>query len=67
MSANPTRLEASYTTVLAVCRDCPPWRRLELSHAGALRQAAQHVELVHGDHRLASNMRDRARKLDTPS
>ena len=66
MTRNPTRLEASHTTVLAWCRDCPPWRRLELSHPAALRQAATHVELVHGQHTLARNMRARARKLDTP-
>lgn len=66
MGRNPTRLEASYATVLAVCRSCPPWRELELTHAGALRRAADHVELVHGQHQLARNMRDRARKLDTP-
>lgn len=66
MTRNPTRLEASHTTVLAMCRDCPPWRRLELTHPDALRQAAAHVELVHGMNQLAANMRDRARKLDTP-
>lgn len=65
--SNPTRLEASHNVVLAYCRDCPPWRRLELGRADALRQAAVHLELVHGNHKLAGNLRDRARKLDTPT
>lgn len=65
---NPTRLEAGHNHVLAYCRDCPPWRRLELSRPAALLQAAVHLELVHGRHKLAANLRDRARKLaDTPS
>lgn len=60
---NPVRLEAGYGHVLAYCRDCPPWRRLELSHADALEAAAKHMQLTHGQARLAADMRGRAARM----
>lgn len=60
---NPTRLEAGYGHVLAYCRDCPPWRRLELSHPDALLAAADHMQLTHGQAKLAADMRGRAARM----
>ncbi len=65
---NPTRLEASSRgVVLAYCVECTSWRRMVATRADALREQAAHIELVHERPKLAANMRDRARKLDTPS
>lgn len=63
---NPVRLDAARGSVVLCCRDCPPWRRLASDQSDALRQQADHVERVHGMVKLAANLRDRARKLDTP-
>ena len=57
---NPTKLEAGHNHVLAYCRACPPWRALAWDRPEALRAAAQHVQLVHNDARLASLLRERA-------
>lgn len=60
MSQNPTRLEAGHNHVLAYCRACPPWRELAWDRPEALRAAAQHVQLVHGDTKQANRLRERA-------
>ena len=60
MAQNPTRLEAGHNHVLAYCRACPPWRELAWDRPEALRAAANHVQLVHGDAVTASVLRQRA-------
>lgn len=57
---NPTKLEAGHNHVLAYCRACPPWRELAWDRPEALRAAANHVQLVHGDPKLANVLRERA-------
>ena len=61
----PIRLDASYrdTSVVAMCDSCPPWRRIG-SRPSALRAAAEHLELVHGDSRRAAQLREQARRID---
>lgn len=60
MSENPTKLEAGHNHVLAYCRACPPWRELTWDRPEALRAAANHVQLVHGNAELARTLRERA-------
>lgn len=60
MSTNPTKLEAGHNHVLAYCRTCPPWRALAWDRPEALRAAAQHLQLVHGNVQLADKLRERA-------
>lgn len=57
---NPTRLEAGHNHVLAYCRTCPPWRELAWDRPEALRAAATHLDLVHGDKKAAARLRERA-------
>ena len=60
MMRNPTKLEAGHNHVLAYCRACPPWRELTWDRPAALRAAATHVLLVHGNVKLANQLRERA-------
>lgn len=57
---NPTRLEAGHNHLLAWCQSCPSWRRLAWDRPEALRAAATHVQLVHGNTELAGSLRERA-------
>lgn len=57
---NPTKLEAGHNHVLAYCRACPPWRELTQDRPEALTAAATHVQLVHGNPKLAEVLRKRA-------
>lgn len=67
--ARPTRLEAGHRHLLAYCTSCPSWRRLAGSRPEALRREAEHLQLVHGLHKLARKLRSEAARLDrdTPS
>lgn len=53
-------LEAGTRHVLAWCDACPPWRELADDRAAALREAADHMELVHDQGKLASQLRRQA-------
>lgn len=57
-------LEAGTRHVLAWCDACPPWRELAADRADALRRAAAHLELVHGQGALASQLRRQAWAID---
>lgn len=63
----PTRLDASRSgrTVVAWCTGCPPWRYGAESRPEALRAAADHLELVHGNARVAAQLREQARRIAT--
>lgn len=60
----PVRLDASARSVVVVCASCPPWRELRAARPDALRAAADHLELVHGQHRKARHLREQARRID---
>lgn len=60
----PVRLDASAASVVAWCAVCSPWRRIG-SRPSALREAATHLELVHGDAKQAAALREQARRIDT--
>ena len=57
---NPTRLEAGHNNLLAYCTRCPSWRELTWDRPEALRAAATHVQLVHGNTEVARTLRERA-------
>lgn len=67
--AGPVRFDRARGTVLAYCTGCPPWRSLEGTTPAAYRAAAVHVDQVHGDARLAANLRELAarQERDTPT
>lgn len=60
----PTRLEPGTRYVLAYCNECPPWRTLTGTRPAALRAAADHVELTHGNGRVARQLREQARRIE---
>lgn len=60
----PVRLDASARSVVAWCTSCPPWRRLANARPEALRAAAEHLELVHGQAERARRLREQARRID---
>lgn len=60
----PTRLEGGTRHVLAYCQTCPPWRRLTATRPAALRVAADHLELVHGQKGLAKQLREQAARIE---
>lgn len=71
MPPTPIHLETGTHHLLAWCSECPSWRRLYGSRGPALRAAAQHLDLTHGDAQGASELRYRAGRLvenkrDTP-
>jgi hypothetical protein len=57
-------LDASARSVVAWCSSCPPWRRIGPRPA-ALREAADHLELVHDDAKRARQLREQARRIET--
>lgn len=59
----PTRLDGSYRSVVAWCRECPPWRYGAETRPEALRAAAYHLEFVHGQHKAAAHLREQAEKI----
>jgi hypothetical protein len=59
----PVRLDASARSVVAWCASCPPWREVG-SRPLALRAAAVHLELVHGNARKAAQLREQARRIE---
>lgn len=59
----PTRLEAGHNHVLAWCSSCPPWRRIADDRPAAMLEAATHLELVHGQRRMARELRAEARRM----
>ncbi len=67
--SNPISLESGRGYVLAACAHCPPWRRMTGARAHALLLAADHATYVHGDARLAAQLREQAAKVksDTPT
>lgn len=65
MTRKPTRLEAGTRHVLAWCVSCPPWRELRAERPAALRAAADHLENVHGQVRMAYGLREQARRIET--
>lgn len=62
--SRPTRLEGGTNHVLAWCTSCTPWRRLTGTRPEALRAAADHLQLVHGESGLAKQLRAQAAKID---
>lgn len=61
---NPTRVDTGTRHVLAWCHECQPWRELRGTRPAALRAAADHVQLVHGEDRLAADLRERAQRIE---
>jgi len=56
---------ADNRAALAVCRlGCESWRALTGTRPAALRAAAVHAELTHGDAALGRRLRERAARLE---
>lgn len=49
MSGQPTRLDAGLRSVVALCRDCSPWRAVRPTRAAALMACAEHIDRAHAD------------------
>lgn len=62
--SGPTRLEAGRGHVLAYCEACAPWRRITNDRPEAMREAADHLELVHGARRAATQLRAEAARME---
>lgn len=45
----PTRLDAGLRSVVALCRDCSPWRAVRPTRAAALLACADHIDRTHAD------------------
>ena len=60
----PIRLDASARSVVVSCASCPPWRELRAARPAALRAAAVHLELVHGQAERAADLREQAARIE---
>lgn len=72
----PTQLDAGLRSVVALCRDCSPWRAVRPTRAAALMACAEHIDRVHAAHatdpaergrwrQVASELRARAGTMHT--
>ena len=53
-------VEVTAWSRLVTCSECPSWRHLTGTRAGAWRVAAEHLSRTHGDVHAATNAREAA-------